>query len=150
MVFWQKRIIFFLLSNLGMQCRVHCKSSSDFGISKISTNSGGRRDEYCQLIRNQSRWLKCRRPSERSSMTLASRAGMICSALAVFGRDRTIWTRRASAMRSRVFIISFCSVIPGRSADSRMSAEYKPISVSLRLHALSPLAKLHSALTKSA
>lgn len=127
----------------------HCKSSSDFGISKISTNNGGRRDEYCQLILNQSRWWKWRNPSDRNSIILASSAGIICIAFAVFGRDRIIWTRKASAILSRVFIISFCSVSPGRSAAKSINAEYKPISVSLRLHAFNPFAKLHSSFTNS-
>lgn len=113
----------FILSSKWARNFSYCKSSSDFGISKISTNSGGNLDENCQLIRNQSRWLKWRRPKERSSRILASSAGIICSAFAVLGRDRIIWTRRASAMRSRVFRISFVSVIPGRSAASKISAE---------------------------
>ena len=51
-------------------------------------------------------------------------------------------------MHSRVFRISFVSTRPGRS-DSRMRAEYRPISVSLRQQLFSPLVKLNSALAYS-
>lgn len=67
-----------------------------------------------------------------SSGILASNAGINCMDTVDPGRDRTICTRSASAMRSRIRDICLCSVIPGRCDVSSTNAENRPISVSLR------------------
>ena len=119
----------------------YCKSSSHFGMSKISANRGGNR-MLLQFFLNHSKCDECLQPSTFSSKILASSAGIICSAFTAFGRERMICTRSASAMHSLVFNITFFSVTPGRSV-SRIRAEYRPSSISLKQQLFSPFTKLN-------
>lgn len=61
----------------------HCKSSSHFGMSKTSANSGGR-VSFIQFTLNQSRWAACFAPRLRSSGSLIRRLDSSCGSLAWF------------------------------------------------------------------
>lgn len=123
-------------------------SSSVFGMSNISANSGG--SLTCvQFDLSQFKWVQCLAPSSVSSGILASKAGISCNDVVDPGRDRTIWTRNASAMRSLVRDTCLGSDIPGRDAANRTSAENRPISVSLRPYPFRPVEKLRNAVTNS-
>lgn len=117
-------------------------------MSKISAKSGGSLIDV-QLPRNQFRCAQCLAPSARISGTLASSAGIICIDVRLLGRDRTIWTRSASAMCSLTRDICFGSDMPGRLDESRTRAEKSPISVSLSPSSFRPFEKFWKAVTKS-
>lgn len=117
-------------------------------MSNISANNGG--SLICvQFVRNQFKCEQCFAPSSLSSGIFASNAGINCNEFVVPGRERTICTRNASAIRSRVRDICFGSAMPGRAAANKTRAENKPISVSLRLYPFRPLEKFKNAVTKS-
>lgn len=126
----------------------HHSSSSHFGMSKISANSGGSRNTV-QLFRSQFKCDEWWTPRVLSSQIFASSAGISCSGALDPERVWTIWTRSASAIRSRVRNICFGSVIPGRVAVSSTKAENNPISASFKPYSLRPLAKLWNALANS-
>lgn len=123
-------------------------SSSYFGMSKISANNGGSLIEV-QFVRSQFKWVQWRAPNALNSGIFASSAGISCSDDVEPGRDRTIWTRKASAIRSLVRDTCLCSVMPGRPAVSNTNAENRPISVSLKPNSFRPFEKFWNAVTKS-
>lgn len=117
-------------------------------MSNISANNGGSRT-LVQFVRNQSKCVQCRAPSALSSGILASSAGINCIDVVEPGRERTICTRNASAIRSRVRDICFNSDNPGRVTVNSIKPENKPNSVSLRLYEFRLSAKFKNAATKS-
>lgn len=123
-------------------------SSSYLGMSNISANNGGSLISV-QFVRSQFKCVQCLAPKALSSGIFASRAGINCNAVVDPGLERTICTRKASAIRSRVRDTCLCSVMPGRLAVNNINDENNPISVSLRPKLISPFEKFKNAVTKS-
>lgn len=145
------------------------RSSSLLGMSNISANNGG--NLMCvQFVLSQSKCVQCLAPRPEksqcqrticwlyawkqlhpplSSGILASNAGINCNDTVDPGRDRTICTRSASAIFSRIREICLCSVMPDRCDVSSTNAENRPTSVSLRPNPFRLVVKLWNAVTNS-